>query len=262
LRKAAAATDDDVEVVLTELLASNSAWQRNDDKYRQQRDRGALSGTAANEFAEYVAGLRHRALADCDRYQKLGGDPAEFAIDCGEPEVERDGPIPIALIPAPELAQTESEKDEALENEFRAIGSSMDTWLGRKQDDLRHAAEPNSQAPPIAFGGGGAVERDDGPGRSGQSSGSGAVDGQGSGGESTPKKLARRSGSVSGEYGAPIGKGKIGGVPPPKRQEAAPAGSGDDTLARQLREAAESETDPVLKDKLFEEYRKYKASIR
>jgi hypothetical protein len=33
----------------------------------------------------------------------------------------------------------------------------------------------------------------------------------------------------------------------------------DDIVARQLREAAERETDPVLQEKLWDEYRKYKA---
>jgi hypothetical protein len=33
----------------------------------------------------------------------------------------------------------------------------------------------------------------------------------------------------------------------------------DDVVARQLREAAMEETDPVLKEKLWEEYRRYKA---
>jgi hypothetical protein len=37
-----------------------------------------------------------------------------------------------------------------------------------------------------------------------------------------------------------------------------PDGSDDDIVARQLREAAENETDPELKAKLWEEYRKYK----
>jgi hypothetical protein len=36
----------------------------------------------------------------------------------------------------------------------------------------------------------------------------------------------------------------------------------DDVVARQLREAAENETDPELKKKLWEEYRKYKEGVR
>jgi hypothetical protein len=34
----------------------------------------------------------------------------------------------------------------------------------------------------------------------------------------------------------------------------------DDIIARQLREAAMQETDPELKEKLWEEYRRYKKS--
>ncbi len=37
-----------------------------------------------------------------------------------------------------------------------------------------------------------------------------------------------------------------------------PSGDDDDIVARQLREAAEAETDPVIKEKLWEEYWKYK----
>ena len=36
----------------------------------------------------------------------------------------------------------------------------------------------------------------------------------------------------------------------------------DDTVARQLREAAEAETDPVLRERLWEEYREYKKASR
>ena len=39
-----------------------------------------------------------------------------------------------------------------------------------------------------------------------------------------------------------------------------PDGSDDDVVARQIREAAEKETDPELRKKLWEEYRKYKQS--
>lgn len=50
---------------------------------------------------------------------------------------------------------------------------------------------------------------------------------------------------------------------PPSRRAAAnlPDGADDDIVSRQLREAAERETDPVLRDKLWEEYRKYKGGL-
>jgi hypothetical protein len=39
------------------------------------------------------------------------------------------------------------------------------------------------------------------------------------------------------------------------------SGQDDDIVARQLREAALAETDPELREKLWDEYRKYKASL-
>ena len=39
-------------------------------------------------------------------------------------------------------------------------------------------------------------------------------------------------------------------------------GSDDDIVARQLREAAMKEEDPVLREKLWEEYRAYKQGIK
>jgi hypothetical protein len=38
-------------------------------------------------------------------------------------------------------------------------------------------------------------------------------------------------------------------------------GSDDDIVARQLREAAMAEKDPALREKLWDEYRRYKASV-
>jgi hypothetical protein len=38
-------------------------------------------------------------------------------------------------------------------------------------------------------------------------------------------------------------------------------GSDDDIVARQLREAAMAEEDPELREKLWEEYRRYRASL-
>ena len=46
-----------------------------------------------------------------------------------------------------------------------------------------------------------------------------------------------------------------GSFPPP---EDIPSGSNDDVVARQIREAAMNEADPVLREKLWDEYRKYK----
>jgi hypothetical protein len=80
-------------------------------------------------------------------------------------------------------------------------------------------------APPEDFGAGGAAE---------ESSGLGAS-----------PDLSGQTGQIDERFGGPS----------PVRME--PAGD-DDIVARQLREAAERETDPVLREKLWAEYRNYK----
>ncbi|MBW2683163.1 MAG: hypothetical protein JRC69_06325, partial [Deltaproteobacteria bacterium] len=47
---------------------------------------------------------------------------------------------------------------------------------------------------------------------------------------------------------------------PPTRGSKDLSKSDDDIVARQLREAAEQETDPEVKARLWEEYRKYKGT--
>ena len=68
-----------------------------------------------------------------------------------------------------------------------------------------------------------------------------------------------------GERGQPGSSSQKGvqGKSLPGTKSSAPAdipdGSNDDVIARQLREAAEKETDPELKEKLWDEYRRYKS---
>ncbi|MDD3450330.1 MAG: hypothetical protein PHF72_15050, partial [Gammaproteobacteria bacterium] len=57
----------------------------------------------------------------------------------------------------------------------------------------------------------------------------------------------------SGSSGLP-GRGKGDGTVPPDLVD----GSDDDIVARQIREAAMAEKDPALREKLWDEYRKYK----
>ena len=90
---------------------------------------------------------------------------------------------------------------------------------------------------------------------SGSGSGGGAGDGSADAGEY----------GGGGGYSTGGGMGGIGGggeipqdtakYPPPKD---IPNGNDDDVVARQLREAAMREPDPAVREKLWEEYRKYK----
>lgn len=82
--------------------------------------------------------------------------------------------------------------------------------------------------------------------------------GQGQGGESRDGQAAGQSGDQQG--GGGYGGGARGGAGPTTIPADIPDGSDDDIVARQLREAAMKETDPELREKLWEEYRNYKKS--
>jgi len=108
-----------------------------------------------------------------------------------------------------------------------------------------------------------------GSGGSGEGEGSG---GTGSGeGDTAPLLTAMARGSTSSNAGGGMmpdlpednRKGDFGADPSQKNNIPAdiPDGSDDDVVARQLREAAMKETDPVLREKLWDEYRKYKKGV-
>ena len=80
------------------------------------------------------------------------------------------------------------------------------------------------------------------------------------------KSAPRRGGTNRGSR--PEGGREVGGAPEgtPRAEEGdqsrVPAdvgdGRGDDVVARQLREAAMAEEDPAIREKLWDEYRRYK----
>ena len=65
-----------------------------------------------------------------------------------------------------------------------------------------------------------------------------------------------------GVGGGGVGGGAKGGSGPSAVPSDIPDGRDDDIVARQLREAATKETDPELRERLWEEYRKYKQSTQ
>lgn len=80
----------------------------------------------------------------------------------------------------------------------------------------------------------------------------GAKNEEGNKGENASNDTARRQGTIAGQVGS---SGNQAGF---KIPEDVSDGTGDDIIARQIREAAIKERDPKLQEKLWAEYRKYK----
>ncbi len=120
---------------------------------------------------------------------------------------------------------------------------------------------PEEAGAPAAEGAGGSGTA----GGSGSSGGSTSESG-GQEGEEAAGGAASAGGEVS-EAGAAVGhRGKEAsgddGGDERRVPSDVPSGEDDDVVARQLREAAMEEDDPQLREKLWEEYRRYKSGQR
>lgn len=144
--------------------------------------------------------------------------------------------------------------DEMLLRELRLIQASS---TKRMQGLAEAAAEAGRQA---GEKGGGAASADNGS--TAEAAGSGTETGGsekgGSGAEQAKGSEGRgKPGDAAGASQAGSGWGPGGTGAPPGGYTPSPD---DDIVARQLREAAEKETDPELKAKLWKEYEAYKKS--
>jgi hypothetical protein len=95
----------------------------------------------------------------------------------------------------------------------------------------------------------------------GGGAGSGSGSSGGSSGESTPGGGASGGTEEEGDSQGAAGGSGPGGTGSGRVPDDIGDGSDDDIVARQLREAAMTEEDPELREKLWEEYRRYKESV-
>jgi hypothetical protein len=116
---------------------------------------------------------------------------------------------------------------------------------------------PGMEGYPGEAGDGSGVEGRQG-GRDGdQADGGGMPGGEGESGQGSSDNSGERGGG-----GGVGGGGPLGGSGPSDVPADIPDGRDDDIVARQLREAAMKETDPELRERLWEEYRQYKKSTQ
>lgn len=265
---------------LGNLRNSAAEWRREDVAYRQQRSRGSLSAIDASEYAEFVASLQRQKLEDCETVRRIGGNEALTGYDCII--TNKNGGAPAALPPPPDTAKTEAEKLEGLEAELKRLESELDEELRQKQQALRERQQNQNTGGLSGASGSGqdgaaGPENNQKPGSPTQWSDPGGEKPAGT--ESGGKPAVSQTAKNSGETGqlqpgatAPEIPGKASpGAGRSADKESNPTratkgnsedGSDDDIVMRQIREAAERETDPVMKEKLWNEYRKLKDAQR
>jgi len=242
------------EALLKRLQADHEVLIAAQRDYQRQRERGTLGAAEAADYADYLARLRERVRQDCIMLARadvrlLDESPCLTGLS----SVAKPAPID------QRSEQTSTERTATMDAELNAGLGEFDEMLLREQERVKAAAARSDAGGSSAAGssgqGGGQGEGDSGAeggqtgdgGESGGETGTGGQPVSSGAGDQPPSGAAGGSGTQTGT------RGQAGDIPD---------GSDDDLVARQMREAAEKETNPELKKKLWEEYRKYKQGTR
>jgi hypothetical protein len=241
----------------------------------------ALSREEIDDYKDFIVFLNTRIVNYCMELAEQGGAAAVEGLPC--PDVPISGSTAneqaateetFIYLPVtePQETHTQAEKTASMDKQlFASLGEFDELLLKEEQKVSSRVPSQRESGSTGRDGSSGSGEGSGGTGESGDGkgaqngSGTTSVDAGEAGSGSAQSGQAARGGTAPGTqgnlgagtgagagdanidhsaYGAPGGK-----LPPPQD---------DDIVARQLREAAEKETDPELKKKLWEEYWKYK----
>ena len=196
-------------------------------------DADATAGEAsAPDTSEAVA--EPSGSSEADEPREAASTPSGEATDSGHRAAPPSGP------------RSAEDETTQLEADLKTSLDEFDGMLLREQEVIQKRRADSASAAAAASGssGGGGGER--------------------SAGSAAESEVAETGGDQSGGGGA--GASQPDGEPgrtDEDRPDRVPAdvgdGSDDDIVARQLREAAMEEDDPELREKLWDEYRRYKA---
>ena len=266
----AADSSADTAQVLERLRINHAAMVHSERDFHERQRLGTLNGVEASDYAAYVARLHRLVAEDCAQLMRAG---VVLPQELGCPMIMPALPVPAAIDQATE--RTLDEQLAVLDAELLGGMGEFDEMLLREQDRVRAQTPMGGAAGGSGTGsaGGGQGQGEDGADQAGGGEGAGETGGESGGqsasaaGSSGADSAGARTTAGRGDAGGGMGgresgqrashDGRRGGVP-----RDIPDGDDDDVVARQLREAAEKETSPELKAKLWEEYRRYKEGLR
>jgi hypothetical protein len=215
---------------------------------REHEEEKQVMETERNDFLLFLSYLDGRIYHYCEELNKNSGPDALTGLPC---PVSNDGTLETSRYGAiPEVSsRTDREKVAALDSGFNASLGEFDDMLLKEQEQIALHVPSGRE------------------GSSGGGAASGTGEGKSGGGGNGQKNMdsgqsAKATDSTEGGVAqAPANTGNNSQSRlPPTRGSKDLSKSDDDIVARQLREAAEQETDPEVKARLWEEYRKYKGT--
>ena len=217
-----------------------------------QTYQGVKSGSSEqDDFAAWIRQLSYQLVQGCLELSRISTKPLPDDLPCDQ--LHASQPAPAAINIAGE--STEAENTARMIDQLNGSLGEFDERLLREQDRVK-AKKPRTETASASSEGGASGDSGDpaeaSNGEQGKEGQTGNAAGQ-----------SNQDGGAAGDKGASSSGKGVQGRPSPGVKSSAPAdipdGSNDDVIARQLREAAEKETDPELKRKLWDEYRRYKS---
>lgn len=219
------------------------------DFEQAETDAGSYTPEQA-DYADWIEQLSEQFALHCRELASQSPDLIPADIPCAEFNLAYTAPAGIEI----EHENSDGEQIAATVSKFDESLGQFDEKLLREQDRVK-ARKPQASAADSGGGSGSGAGSDTGTGaETGESEGSPAG-GEQAGQQSDEQGSADSSGNDQPAEGS---KGRSSGSSAPPDT---PDGHDDDVIARQLREAAEKETDPELKRKLWIEYKRYKEGL-
>jgi hypothetical protein len=266
------------------VIALDRARHRAVHDLAEKKQNAALEEKQQQDYEKFIIFLTVKIGEYCQQLRNEVGEAAVEDLPCSE------GNQAFGAVQAGSV-QTSEEQVAELESLLVDSLEQFDDKLLKEEERLA-ARQPKDRE--TGYGYGDSQDRDSGgkTAGAGQTSGQGSESSQSTGLEGTAGQDSQDSETVGtrsaqGTGGLATGTGEEGtattgkgagsgeGAGPPVEEGGAEQSAGsisqsgkveletgdDDVVARQLREAAERETDPELKKKLWEEYRKYKEGV-
>ena len=251
----------DLQSARENLEAARGALARAAAELTTLVDNGGLTEIEKEDFLTFIGRLKQVVEENCRNVLTI---KAALQDDTPEQGCDDVG-TPLPQVSFPDEA-TEDERVAALEQQLKSSMSEFDELLLREMEELERQRSTPSSDSASAGGGNGSGRQSGTAGANGEATAAGSEPTQGngqqgsSGGDQNDQQQTASSNTKAGQQQSVNNGGQsneqTGAV---VKQDAPPADSDDDIVARQLREAAENETDPEMREKLWAEYRRYKA---
>lgn len=273
-------TQTDLESARQRLAASRQVAMNAEAEFRTLLSQGGLTQSEQEDYRTYLSRLEQLVVENCSAVSELKALLNDTTPEDGC-DLDNAGSTGAVSFPG---ERTEEERVIVLDGHLNRSMSEFDELLLREMDELkrRQSGAPDARGGVRGAGGDGQQKGETGvaaatdAGEEGTAAGTstgeeGTAAGTSTGEEGTGERRPEQqqpgqqgqertaSRQTGGEESVGArGQGNDKTTTSIKR-DAPPDEGDDDIVARQLREAAEAETDPELREKLWEEYRRYKA---